>query len=73
MFGLSTQAAHDALVARLDLNKDGQLSIADVQKAAAAVQAELKSRQTNYFNALIISGLSFALGGFVTFSVFCKH
>lgn len=73
MFGFSREAAHAALVAKLDVNKDGQLSIADIQKAAAAVETELKAKQTSYFNALVIAGLSFLLGGFVAYTIFCRH
>lgn len=68
MLGIS----HDAIIAKLDRNKDGQLTIADIQAAATAAKSDLQAKQTNYFNALVIAGLAFFLGGFVALQVFCR-
>lgn len=65
MFGIT----HEAIVAKLDKNKDGSLTIADVQAAAAAAKADLKARQTNYYNALVVCVLSLVVGAIAGYNL----
>lgn len=68
MFGINKQS----VVAALDANKDGQLSKADVIAAMEKAEAELKARQTNLFNVVVIAGLAILVGGFAALQIFCR-
>lgn len=53
----------DEIVNHLDVDKDGKLTVADVQKALAAADAKVRTHESNLRNLSIVTVCAMAVGG----------